>query len=404
MREIILFEENKHCHTALLEDGEVCEYYVYEREKASSLANAIFKGRVERIVPGMDAAFVNLGLEKNGFLPLKEAPGFADQRKAQPSLQTGQEILVQVKKDPVGEKGAYLTRDITFPGTYVVFLPLDTFVGVSQRVKNESEREILLCLGREFAPSGTGLVMRSSALNACREDILKEIVSLQEAWQEVQKSYPQKNAPRILYENLDPFDELLRDYPSYDIGRVITNVKELSPPGVEVSRVPDGDLLSTFGILTQVEKALHRKVWLKSGGYLVFDLCEAMTVIDVNTGKFTGKKLLEDTIFTLNKESCHEIARQVRLRGLGGILLIDFIDMQEEHHRQEVLDTLKTELSRDRVKTVVHGYTTLGLVECTRKKSKTPLHLLLSSSCPHCAGSGRVRVKDGQEREDFPNG
>jgi ribonuclease G len=195
MREIILYEKNSRRHTALLEDGEVCEYYAYEREQASSLANAIFKGRVERIVPGMDAAFVNLGLEKNGFLPLKEAPGFADQRKAQPALQTGQEILVQVKKDPVGEKGAYLTRDITFPGTYVVFLPLDTFVGVSQRVQNGAERDMLSSLGRELAPYGTGLVMRSSAQKACREDIIQEIEALQEAWQEVQKSYPQKTLP-----------------------------------------------------------------------------------------------------------------------------------------------------------------------------------------------------------------
>ncbi len=404
MREIILIEENSRCHTALLEDGEVCEYYAYSRKKSFSLANAIFKGRVERIVPGMDAAFVNLGLEKNGFLPLKEAPGFAEQRKAQPSLQTGQEILVQVKKDPVGEKGAYLTRDITFPGTYVVFLPLDTFVGVSQRVQNESEREMLLSIGQELAPYGTGLVMRSSALNAGREDIVQEIVSLQDAWQEAQKLYPQKNAPCILYENQNPFDELLRDYPSNEIVRIVTNINALFVPGVEVSYVPDRDIMTSLGILSQVEKALHRKVWLKSGGYLVFDLCEAMTVIDVNTGKFTGKKLLEDTIFTLNKEACHEIARQVRLRGLGGILLIDFIDMQEERHRLEVLHTLKTELSRDRVKTVVHGFTALGLVECTRKKTKMPLHLLLTAPCPNCAGNGRVRDKIGQESEGSPNG
>jgi ribonuclease G len=404
MREIILFEENSRCHVALLEDGEVCEYYAYGREKASSLANAIFKGRVERIVPGMDAAFVSLGLERNGFLPLKEAPGFADQRKSQPSLQTGQEILVQVKKDPVGEKGAYLTRDITFPGTYVVFLPLDTFVGVSQRVQNESERDTLLSLGRELVPYGTGLVMRSSACSACREDIEQEIAVLQAAWEEVQKLYPQKNAPRLLYENPDPFAELLRDYPPSEIGRIVTNIKELSVSGIEVSFIPDGNLLTTFGILSQVTTALHRKVWLKSGGYLVFDLCEAMTVIDVNTGKFTGKKLLEDTIYTLNREACHEIARQIRLRSLGGILLIDFIDMQEEHHRQEVMETLKAELNRDRVKTVVHGYTSLGLVECTRKKSKTPLHLSLTVPCLSCAGSGRVREQARQEREDFPNG
>lgn len=404
MREIILFEQNNRRHVALLEDGEVCEYCAYGRDQASSLANAIFKGRVERIVPGMDAAFINLGLEKNGFLPLKEAPGFANLRKAQPSLQTGQEILVQVKKDPVGEKGAYLTRDITFPGTFVVFLPLDTFVGVSQRVQDEQEREILLNLGRELAPSGTGLVMRSSAQKVCREDIIQEIEALQEAWQEVQRSFPKNNAPQLLYENPDPFSEIIRDYPSREIGRIITNIKELPPSDIEVSYTPDVDLLADFGILSQVTAALKSKVWLKSGGYLVFDLCEAMTVIDINTGKYTGKKLLEDTIYTINREACHEIARQVRLRSLGGIFLIDFIDMQEEHHRQEVLNSLKAELNRDRVKTVVHGYTALGLVECTRKKSKMPLHLCMTVPCKNCKGSGWVLAQGVQEREDSLNG
>lgn len=404
MREIVFFEENAVCHTALLEDGELCEYFSYEREKSASLANAIFKGRVERIIPGMDAAFVNLGLEKNGFLPLKEAPGFSDQKTIRSSLQTGQEILVQVKKDPVGEKGAYLTRDITFPGTYVILLPLDGFVGVSQRVQDTKEREMLQSLGRELAPPGSGLVMRSSALSANREEIEQEILYLSEEWQKVQKLYPQKNAPQLLYGSSDPFAELIRDYPAIEIGRIVTNVKELQVPGQEVSFVPDGDLLRTFGIYSQVEKALGRKVWLKSGGYLIFDLCEAMTVIDVNTGKYTGKKLLEDTLYTLNAEACREIARQIRLRGLGGIILIDFIDMKNEHHRQAVLDTLKAELARDRVKTVVHGYTALGLMECTRKKTKTPLHLKLTVPCHRCKGSGRVRAKEGQESEESPNG
>ena len=404
MREIILYQEKSCCHTALIENGEICEYFAFEREKASSLANAIFKGRVERIVPGMDAAFVSLGLEKNGFLPLKETPGYKDQKVTRHSLQTGQEIMVQVKKDPAGDKGAYLTRNITFPGTYVVFMPLDAFIGVSQRIQNESDRDMLLGIGRELAPAGSGLVIRSAALSASREDIAGEIADLQEAWLEVQKQFPQKNAPWLLHESPDPFAELMRDYPAQEIARIVTNVKELSVPGIEISYVQDTNLLSVFGISGQLEKALSRKVWLKSGGYLIFDLCEAMTVIDVNTGKFTGKKLLEDTVFTLNKEACREIARQIRLRSLGGIILIDLIDMQDVQHRQAVLETLKNELARDRVKTVVHGFTSLGLVECTRKKSKMPLHLLMTAPCQRCMGNGRVRANVGQEREDSPNG
>ena len=404
MREVILFEKGNTRKAALLEDGMVCEYHAWDLKSASTLVNAIFKGRVERVVPGMDAAFVQLGLAKNGFLPLREAPGFHAGDAKRPTLQTGQEILVQVKKDPAGEKGAYLTRDITFPGTYTVLLPLDGFVGVSQRVQNEQERESLLQMGRELAPGGSGLVMRSSALQACREDIVQELSELQDAWRRVEKLYPQKNAPQLLYQSLDPFMELMRDYPPGMTARVVTNVKDIAIADVETVYSDDPSLLATFGIPSQVEKALGRKIWLKSGGYLIFDLCEAMTVVDVNTGKFTGKKLLEDTIFTLNMEACVEIARQIRLRCLGGILLIDFIDMQEEYHRQAVLEALRSELKKDRIKTVVHGFTSLGLVECTRKKTRTPMHLLLTVPCTHCAGSGRLKLPMEREGESADHG
>lgn len=404
MREIVLVEEVTCRHAALLEDGQLCEYFVYGREQSSSLAGSILKGRVERFVPGMGAAFVNIGLEKNGFLPMNETPSFQGQAGARPALQAGQEILVQVKKDPVGEKGAYLTRDITFPGQYVLLLPLDSFVGVSQRIKESEERESLLALGRELAPEGAGLVMRSNALQADRSDIEAEIGHLMEAWQEVQRRYPQKNAPQLLYENRDPFTELLRDYPPRQLSRIVTNIPSLAVPGMQVDCLPETDLLTVFGVRSQADKALGRKVWLKSGGHLIFDLCEAMTVIDVNTGKFTGKKLLEETIFSLNREAAVEIAHQIRLRNLGGILLIDFIDMQEEHHRQGLLDALESELQKDRVKTVVHGFTSLGLVECTRKKTSRPLYMLLSSPCPRCKGSGWVRADFKQEGETFIHG
>lgn len=397
MREIVLYTEKNQCHAALIEDGALCEYHVYERDHDVSLAGTILKGRVDRIVPGMDAAFIQLGLEKNGFLPLKEVPGFTKKSPVKQPLQTGQEILVQVKKDPSGDKGAYLTRDITFPGTYVIYLPLDSFVGVSQRVKNDIEREELLKLAHELVPEGTGLVMRSSALHVDQESIRSEIATLQEAWQHVQDNYPQKNAPHILYQNPDPFRELIRDYPVHKIDRVITNQMDLKIPGISVSYSQDANLLMVFGITSQVEKALNRKVWLKSGGFLVIDICEAMTVIDVNSGKFTGTKLLEETIFKLNKEACAEVARQIRLRGLGGILLIDFIDMQSEQHRQAVLETLQSELSKDRVKTVVHGFTSLGIMECTRKKTRIPLHQVLTDQCPRCMGSGRIRMQQVQK-------
>lgn len=390
MREIILSKENSVCHAAVIEDGDVCEYHVYEAGKSNSLAGAILKGRIERIVPGMDAAFVNIGLEKNGFLPLKEAPGFQKESLSKPKLQTGQEIMVQVKKDPVGEKGAFLTRDITFPGTYVIFLPLDSFVGVSQRVQNNTERDMLIKIGNDLKPDRSGLVMRSAALYAKTEDISAEIAALADMWNKVNTLYPQSNAPKILYTSPDPFFELVRDYSCKGISKIVTNQKDIAVEGIEVSCIPDADLMTIYGIKAQAEKALNRKVWLKSGGYLIIDICEAMTVIDVNTGKYTGSKLLEETIFNLNKEALVETVRQIRLRGLGGILLIDFIDMQSDIHRQAVLESLQNELQKDRIKTVVHGFTSLGLMECTRKKARQPLHEILTDTCPKCMGNGRI--------------
>ncbi len=398
MREIVLYEENGRRHAALLEEGALCEYRVSPLEASSSLAGAILKGRVERVLPGMDAAFVQAGLSKNGFLPFKEA-GDSAKDQAERQLKAGQEVLVQVKKDPVGEKGAYLTRDITFPGTYVIFMPYSRFVGVSKRVQKEEERVALLSLGREIAPKDTGLVMRSAALGAGREEILLELDGLIDAWNEVEKRYPTEKAPKLLWQSPDPLTEMIREYQARGIGRITTNAEGLEAGGVNIQYQKDTDLLVSFGIAAQVEKALHRKVWLKSGGYLIFDLCEAMTVIDVNTGKFTGKKLLEETIFALNAEACQEIARQIRLRNLGGILIIDFIDMGEEQHRQALLEALKSELQKDRVKTVVHGYTSLGLVECTRKKTSPPLHETLTAPCPRCMGGGRISRQNGREGE-----
>ncbi len=408
MREIFYQKEGNIRKVALLEDGALCEYFLYEQDGDTSLTGAIYKGRIERIVPGMHAAFVHIGFTKNGFLPLDESPFYQDQKEhtssPRPSLQTGQEILVQVKKDPSGEKGAYLTRDITFPGKYMVFMPLDTFIGVSRRVKEAQEREKLLSIGREIAPDGAGLVMRAASLEANQTQLEQELQDLKEAWLCVQNRYPLKNAPCLLYENLNSFQEMLRDYPEMSIHRILTNVPDFATAGIPVEFFSDQDTFLSSGIQAQVEKALQRKVWLKSGGYLIIDVCEALTVIDVNTGKFTGKKLLEETVFALNLEACEEISRQIRLRNMGGIILVDFIDMQKEHHRQAILEAMAKALSKDRIKTAIHGFTTLGLMELTRKKSRLPLHQTLMSPCAACRGTGWVLTQGGGEKGESDHG
>lgn len=355
--------------TALLEEGLLCEHHIAS-DSHPSLLGALFKGRVERFVPGMEAAFVSLGLEKNGFLPLSEAP---PQRGAEApkGLQSGQELLVQVKKEPQGEKGLYLTRNPSLAGSHMVYIPLDPFVGVSRRVSGE-ERETLLSLSHDLAPESGGLVLRSAALQADLRTLKEELAGLMAQWTAIQEAYPRRNAPCLLHNALTPFQELLRDYGG-NISRIITNVPNLWEPAIEEHHIPleycpDDDPWAMYDIPARLEKATGRKVWLKSGGTLVIDPCEAMTVIDVNTGKYTGRKALSHTVLKTNLEACGEIARQMRLRNMGGIILIDFIDMKEEAHREMVQAALAEALKTDRVKTSLHGFTSLGLMEVTRKK------------------------------------
>lgn len=370
---------------ALVEDGKLCEYL--RDDVTSATTEAIYAGRVERIVPGMKAAFVDIGQEKNGFLPLEERSQTAMVSK----LQTGDTVLVQVKKEAQGTKGAFLTRDITLCSERVILMPLNRYVGVSSRIENEEERKALQAMGRTIAEGRFGLIMRNAALAASQEDIRTEVNELTYAWHVVQSKAPTAHVPSLLHQPRTQLDSLLDDYRPRGIDRIITNDDVLAKKLADIAPVTmAGDELMTIARLEHHrDKALQRHVWLDSGASLVIDPCEAMTVIDVNTAKFTGKRDLEETILKTNLEACKEIARQVRLRNLGGIILIDMIDMDEEDHRQQVLDALRMAFEADRVKTVIHGYTSLGLIEMTRKKSRVPLRDEWTRPCAVCHGAGR---------------
>lgn len=376
MREIYI-RRTEGLDIAVLEDNQVVEYMPGD---VDTTAEAIYLGRVERIVPGMKAAFVNIGQEKNGFLPLteKNVPDL-------PKLQVGMNILVQVRKDAQGVKGAFLSRDLNLCGEYIIISPMNHMAAVSSRIKSESKRKKLKELARTITEDNFGMIMRSAAINTSEEIIRSEVAGLQDVWNAIQTAAPTVHVPSVIYQPRSFLDQVLADYHTRGIDRICTNDSSLVSmleKYASVTVVGD-NLFDIARISTEVKRALERKVWLSCGGNLIFDPCEALTVVDVNTAKFTGKTELADTVLKTNLEACREIARQVRLRNLSGIIIVDMIDMLSREHYQAVLDELKKAFAADRIKTVVHGFTSLGLVELTRKRSRPPLRELMNKDIQH---------------------
>lgn len=352
---------------AVVEDGRLVEYLPSDQDAS---AEAIYLGRVERIMPGMKAAFVNIGQERAGFLPLEERTA-----RDLPKLQTGMNILVQVRKEAHGEKGAFLSRDISLCGEYVLFSPLNRMTAVSSRIVKEKHRKALKELARDISGDEFGLIMRTASKNADESAIRAEVDELRARWECIRKAAPTAHVPSVLHQPRTTLDLVLADYHPRGIDRICVNdagMAETLSAYAPVTVMGD-NLFDVARINTQVLKALDRRVWLESGGNLVFDPCEAMTVIDVNTAKFTGKAALSDTVLQTNLEACEEIARQVRLRNISGIIIIDMIDMVSREHHHAVLEALNKAFATDRVKTVVHGFTSLGLVEMTRKRTRPAL-------------------------------
>lgn len=387
MREIYI-QSGPRREIAVVENGKLVEYLI---EDDSDSAEAIYVGRVERVVPGMKAAFVDIGQEKNGFLPLEEK----NQVNA-PKLQSGMSVLVQIRKEAQGSKGAFLSRDISLCGETVLAMPLNDMIGVSSRITDAAQRRALQELGREITGGKFGLVMRSAAAEASEDAIREEAERLMGRWEEIRREAPTAHVPSMIFGARSQLDMLLADYRPRGIDCIHTDDEALAQAlsSTYAVRQSKPGVMALMGLTKQRDKALERRVWLDSGGNLVIDPCEAMTVIDVNTAKFTGKRRLEETIVKLNLEACKEIARQVRLRNLSGIILIDMIDMASEESREKVLDALREAFAADRVKTVIHGFTSLGLVEMTRKKSRRPLREDFTQECRHCRGRGRTIIEE----------
>jgi ribonuclease G len=401
---------------ALLENGVLQELFV-ERASRRGLAGNLYKGRVSRVLPGMQAAFIDVGLERTAFLHASDivqpadAEGAVDEPRADSIRELvveGGDIVVQVLKDPLGTKGARLTTFITIPSRYVVYMPFGRGVGVSARIENEAERQRLREAVQAFAsPEGGGYIVRTAAEGATDEALSADMLLLRKLW-EVLTQKAREATPGMLVHEDQPLPlRLMRDLVGEGVDRVLVDnertceqMREFAAtfmPGLEarVERYTGSrPIFDLHGVEEEIQRSLERKVALKSGGYLIIDQTEALTTIDVNTGGYVGHRNLEETIYRTNLEAAVAIARQLRLRNLGGIIIIDFIDMEEEEHRRQVLQALEKALAKDHAKTHVSTVSQLGLVEMTRKRTRESLAHQLCRPCPACDGRGFLKTSE----------
>jgi ribonuclease G len=419
---------------ALLESGVVAELYV-ERERDRGVVGNIYKGRVVRVLPGMQAAFVEIGLDKAAFLYVadvvlnhadvsEDEGGASDHDGEHPEqvhearaaggrevqirdlLHEGQEILVQIAKEPIGTKGARLTSRISMPGRHLVFMPTLDHVGISRRIADEKERARLRELIDSMRPPGTGFIARTAAEGVSSKHLRADMELLIRMWNDVVRRKDGVAAPALLYRELDLVLRATRDLFTADVDRVVVESREAYERvrGFLESFVPEmrdrielyegsEPIFDHFGIEVEIARALQRKVWLKSGGYIVIDETEALTAIDVNTGRYVGRYNLEDTILRTNLEAVQEIVYQLRLRNLGGMIVLDFIDMDREVNREKVFAALQDALKADRARTNVLKVSELGLVQMTRKRVRESLARSMLEPCFYCEGRGRLKSK-----------
>ncbi|MBF8221141.1 MULTISPECIES: ribonuclease G [Halomonadaceae] len=400
---------------AVVENGVLQEAFI-ERSRRRGIVGNIYKGKVVRVLPGMQAAFVDIGLERAAFIHAHEVMAAhtpaAEQATISQLLHEGQSLVVQVTKDPIGTKGARLTTHLSVPSRYLVYMPDAPHNGVSQRIEDEGERERLrqlveACQAEQELEVEGGFIIRTAAEGVTREELFSDMHFLLRLWRRVSERKVTAGVPSVLYDDLPLFIRTLRDQMRDEIEKVRIDsrenyvklrefAEEFMPDAVERLEYYPGErpIFDLYSVEDEIHKALGRKVQLKSGGYLVIDPTEAMTTIDVNTGGYVGHRNLEETIFKTNLEAATAIARQLRLRNLGGIIIIDFIDMEDAEHQRQVLRVLEKALERDHAKTKCTGVTELGLVQLTRKRTRESLEQTLCEACPTCGGRGTLKTPE----------
>lgn len=423
-KEILVNIEPQETRVVILENQLIEDFFV-ERKDSSKLVGSIYKGKVESVVSGIGAAFVDIGLEKNGFLYMSDATGveqldnlaalesgFLDfqrsHRRQQPIqnlLKKGQSILVQVLKEPIGTKGARLTTNISLPGRYLVLMPDNRHLGISKRIEDQQERERLRKALEELKlPAGMGFIVRTVAEGAKKNQLARDVKYLCHLWKNIKIRAAKMTAPALLHEEYDLLLRTVRDLFTEDVSRLIIDSKDgyykiinflnlIQPPlktKVEYF-TSDTPLFEKMHIEDKIAKIYDRKVKLPSGGYIIIEPTESLVAIDVNTGSFTGKRNPEETIYKTNLEATKEIARQIRLRDLGGIIVVDFIDMNSKENRHKVYSTLKDALERDKAKTNILGISEIGLVEMTRQRIRKSIESISYKECPYCQGRGSIK-------------
>ena len=398
---------------ALIENGILQEIHI-ERHTKRGLVGNIYRGKVKRVLPGMQAAFVDIGLDKAAFLHASDiaihnevqediSSNHLEKKDIRELVRDGQDIVVQVVKDQIGTKGARLTTDITIPSRYLVFMPSVAHVGVSQRIEDAQERERLKTVVQEFCSENGGFILRTAAEGVKEQELRQDADFLRRLWDIIRSRMKKKS--HILYEDLPLARRVLRDFVGTELDRIRVDArlslqelqqftKEYVPELNSLLEYYPGErpIFDLYDVENEGQRALERRVDLKSGGYLIIDQTEAMTTIDINTGAFVGHRNLEETIFNTNIEATQAIARQLRLRNLGGMILVDFIDMTDTDHQRRVMHSLELATGKDRAKINIHGFTALGLIEMTRKRTRESLEHILCGECPVCKGRGSVKT------------
>lgn len=402
---------------ALMENDVLKEFYV-EYANSTEIVGDIYKGKVVNLLPGIQSAFVDFGGSKNGFLSVSETLAHstiiseAGVMPKELKIQAGDYVMVQATKEPVGQKGARLSTNISIPGRFVIYMPNIDYVGVSNKILDVSVRQKLTDILKKVKPSGGGLIARTVCKEAKKSEILEEVKRLSVVWEEIRRNYDAIDGVSMLYDGGNIVYRAVRDMFNDNIEAVICNDRDLcakiidsalvtQPKLAEKIRYYDKqeDMFAEYNVLSQVDKIISPKVALPSGGSLVFDYTEALTVIDVNTSKYVGADNREETVYNTNVEAAWEIAKQIRLRNIGGIIIVDFIDMLDESNKEKLLDQLRQAVFADRTKTRVVGMSSLGLVEITRKKTGREISTVLLDKCPHCHGHSLTRSYDYQCRK-----
>ena len=380
----LLIDKKENVKTIMLvENGILLEKHE-EHDNQRRLEGNIYLGKVQNVLSGMGSAFIDIGEEKNTLIKLKDVLPKVDEKNNKLNLEdknitsflkSGQEIVVQIKKDGTLTKGAKVSTHINLPGRFVALLPDSNFITVSQKIENEEEKQRLINIVKEILPQNIGAIVRTAAENKTLEEIKQDVEKLLSKWKEIQGTLNKSNPPKLLYDNQALVRRTIIDIVDRDLERIIVNDKNtyymlsdtLQEFNLKIELKENQDLFTMYDLKEQIEKMSQRKIWLKCGGFITIDKTEALTAIDVNTGKFVGKKNMEKTVYQVNKEATAEIAKQLRLRDIGGIIIIDYIDMQKEENKKEIEKLLKQELKKDRTKCQVEGFTKLNLLEMTRK-------------------------------------